>query len=99
LQAQASRAQELEAELAKAKEAESTLRLEIEQRLAKEKEILAVKYATEVDELRASQDIELEKRDAKVQRLSDLCPIMTSTLPSLAFGARGIASTTPASKG
>jgi hypothetical protein len=92
LQAQASRAQELEAELAKAKEAESTLRLEIEQRLAKEKEIL-------VDELRASQDTELVKRDAKVQRLSDLCPIMTITLPSLAFGARGIASTTPASKG
>jgi hypothetical protein len=62
----------LEAELAKAKEAESTLRLEFEQQLAKEKEILAAKYATKVDELCPSQDIELEKRDAKVQRLSDL---------------------------
>jgi hypothetical protein len=48
------------------------MRLEFEQWLAKEKEILAVKYATEVDELRASQDAELEKRDSKAQRLSDL---------------------------
>jgi hypothetical protein len=39
LQAQADRAQELEMELAKAKEAESMLWLEFEQRLAKEKEI------------------------------------------------------------
>jgi hypothetical protein len=40
--------------------------------LAKDKEILAEKYATEVDELHASQDVELEKHDTKVQRLSDL---------------------------
>jgi hypothetical protein len=72
LQAQADRAREREAEMVKAKGVESMLRLEFEQRLAKEKEILAAKYATEVDELRASQDTEIEKHDAKVRRLSDL---------------------------
>jgi hypothetical protein len=66
LQAQADRAQELEMELAKAKEAESMLRLEFEQRLAKEKEILTAKYDTEVDELRTSQGVEIEKRDAEI---------------------------------
>jgi hypothetical protein len=40
--------------------------------LAKEKEILTAKYATEVDEFHALQDAELNKRDAKAQRLSDL---------------------------
>jgi hypothetical protein len=59
-------------ELAKAKEAESMLRLEFEQRLAKEKEILAAKYDTEVDELRTSQGVEIEKRDAEIRKLADL---------------------------
>jgi hypothetical protein len=44
LQVQAGRAQELEAELAKTKEAELMLRQEFEQRLAEDKKILAAKY-------------------------------------------------------
>jgi hypothetical protein len=40
--------------------------------LAKEKEILAEKYATEVDELRALQNTENEKHDAEVRELADL---------------------------
>jgi hypothetical protein len=48
------------------------LRLEFDQRLTKEKEILAAKYDTKVDELRASQGVELEKRGAKIQKLTDL---------------------------
>jgi hypothetical protein len=54
LQVQAGRAQELEAELTKAKEVELTLRQEFERWLAEDKKILAVKYDTEVDELRAA---------------------------------------------
>jgi hypothetical protein len=54
LQVQAGRAQELEAELTKAKEAELTLRQEFERWLAEDKKILAAKYDTEVDELRAA---------------------------------------------
>jgi hypothetical protein len=93
LQAQADRAQELETELAKAKEAESMLRLEFAQRLTKEKEILAAKYDTELDELRASQGVELEKRDAKIQKLTNLwSSIATGMSPSLAFGVRGFTS-------
>jgi hypothetical protein len=44
LQVQAGRAQELEAELAEAKEAELTLRQEFEQWLAEDKKILTAKY-------------------------------------------------------
>jgi hypothetical protein len=40
-------------ELTKAREAESSLRLEFDRRLAKEQGILSAKYASEVDELRA----------------------------------------------
>jgi hypothetical protein len=72
LQAQADRAQELAMELAKAKEVESVLRLEFDQWLAKEKEILTVKYETEVDELLTSQGAEIEKRDAEIRKLADL---------------------------
>jgi hypothetical protein len=72
LQAQADKAQELEMELAKAKDAESMLRLEFEQRLAKEKEILVAKYDTEVDELCTSQGVEINKRDAEIRKLADL---------------------------
>jgi hypothetical protein len=59
-------------ELAKAKGAESTLWLEFDQRLTKDKEILAAKYDTEVDELRTSQGVEIEKHDAEIQTLADL---------------------------
>jgi bifunctional ADP-heptose synthase (sugar kinase/adenylyltransferase) len=71
LQAQAGRALRLEAELAKAKEAELTLWQEFEQRLTEDKKVLAVKYDAEVDELHAAQDTENKKRDAKVQELMD----------------------------
>jgi hypothetical protein len=59
-------------ELAKAQEAESKLQLEFDQRLAKEKEILTAKYNTKVDELRTSQGIEIEKRDAEIRKLVSL---------------------------
>jgi hypothetical protein len=59
----------LETELAKAQEAESKLRLEFDQRLAKEKEILTAKYDTEVDELRTSQGVEIEKCDVEICKL------------------------------
>jgi hypothetical protein len=72
LQVQAGRAQELEAELAKAKEAELTLLREFERWLAEDKKILVAKYDTEVDELRTAQDAKNEKRNAKVQELIDL---------------------------
>jgi hypothetical protein len=62
----------LETDLAKAQEAESKLRLEFDQRLTKEKETLAAKYETEVDELRTSQGVEIEKRDAEIQKLAAL---------------------------
>jgi hypothetical protein len=56
LQVQTDRAQKLEAKLANAKEAESTLQQEFVQWLAKDKKILVAKYDSEVDELRAAQD-------------------------------------------
>jgi hypothetical protein len=40
--------------------------------LAKEKEILAAKYETEVDELRTSQDAEIEKRNTEIRELAVL---------------------------
>jgi hypothetical protein len=72
LQIQADRAEELVMELAKAKEEESTLQLEFDQRLTMEKEILAAKYEIEVDELRTSQGVEIEKHDAEIRKLADL---------------------------
>jgi hypothetical protein len=62
----------LEAELTKAREAESRLQLEFDQRLAKEQEILTVKYDSEVDELCASLGAKVESRDAKVDELETL---------------------------
>jgi hypothetical protein len=44
LQAQAAQTQELETELAKAREAESSLWLEFDRQLAEEKRILSAKY-------------------------------------------------------
>jgi hypothetical protein len=69
LQIQAARARELETGLAKVQEAESKLRLEFDQQLTKEKEILAAKYDTEVDELRTSQGVKIETCDTKVREL------------------------------
>jgi hypothetical protein len=66
LQSQAARAQELEVELTKAREAESKLRLEFDQLLAKEREILSMKYESEVDELRVSLEAKVKSRDAKI---------------------------------
>jgi hypothetical protein len=54
--AQAGKVSGLEAELAKVNDVESTLHLEFEQRLVKEKEELSVKYDTKVGELRMAQD-------------------------------------------
>jgi hypothetical protein len=48
---------------------ESKLRLEFDQRLTKEKEILAAKYDAEVDELRRSLGVDVENRDAKISEL------------------------------
>jgi hypothetical protein len=63
LQAQAAQARELEMELMKARDAESSLRLEFDCQLAKEREVLSAKYASEVDELRASLESKVESRD------------------------------------
>jgi hypothetical protein len=62
----------LEAELTKAREAESKLRLEFDQQLAKEREILSVKYGSEVDELRTSLDAKIKSRNAKIDELESL---------------------------
>jgi hypothetical protein len=62
----------LETELAKAQEVESKLWLEFDQRLAKERGILAVKYGGEVDELRASLGTNVDSRDAKISELETL---------------------------
>jgi hypothetical protein len=72
LQTKAARTQELEAELTKAREVESKLQLEFDQRLAKEREILTVKYESEVDELRASLGTKVESCDAKIDELETL---------------------------
>jgi hypothetical protein len=62
----------LEAELTKAREAESKLRLEFDHQLAKEREILSAKYGSVVDELRTSLDTKVESRDAKINELESL---------------------------
>jgi hypothetical protein len=72
LWAQAARAQELETELTETREAESSLQLEFDRRLTKEREILSAKYNNEVDELRASLESKVESRDAKISELETL---------------------------
>jgi hypothetical protein len=72
LRTQAASPQKLETELAKAQEVESKLRLEFDQRLAKEWEILAAKYEGKVDELRTSLGANVESRDAKIGKLETL---------------------------
>jgi hypothetical protein len=72
LRAQAARAQELETELMKAREVESSLRLEFDRQLAKEQEILSAKYDSEVDELCTSLESRVESRDVKINELETL---------------------------
>jgi hypothetical protein len=72
LQSQAARARELEVELMKAREAELKLRLEFDQQLAKEREILSAKYESEVDKLRVSLEAKVKSRDAKIDELESL---------------------------
>jgi hypothetical protein len=72
LRAQAARAQELEAELAKVRGAESSLRLEFDRQLAEEKRILSAKYNSEVDELRVSLESKIESHDAQINELGTL---------------------------
>jgi hypothetical protein len=72
LRDQAARVQELETELAKARGAESSLRLEFDCQLAKEKGILSAKYDSEVDKLRASLESKVEGRDAEINELKTL---------------------------
>jgi hypothetical protein len=72
LQAQASRTQGLEIELTKAREAESSLRLEFEHRLAEERKLLSTEYDGKVDELRATLGSEVESRGAQIDELRTL---------------------------
>jgi hypothetical protein len=72
LQSHTAKAQVLEAELTKAREAESKLRLEFDQQLAREREILSAKYGSEVDELRTSLDAKVRNCDAKNDKLESL---------------------------
>jgi hypothetical protein len=72
LRAQAAHAQELETELTKTREAESSMRLEFDRQLAKEREILSAKYNSKVDKLRASIESKVESHDAKISELETL---------------------------
>jgi hypothetical protein len=72
LQAQAVQAQELETELAKAREAESLLRLEFDRQLAEEKRILSAKFDSKVNDLRATLGSEVESRGAQIDKLETL---------------------------
>jgi hypothetical protein len=62
----------LEAELTKAREAESKMRLEFDQQLTKERGILSAKYESEVDKLRVSLEAKVKSRDAKINELESL---------------------------
>jgi hypothetical protein len=72
LQVQAARAQELETELAKAREAESLLRLEFDRWLAEHKRILSAEFDSKVEELRATLGSEAERRGAQIDELETL---------------------------
>jgi hypothetical protein len=72
LQAQATRARELETELAKAREAKLLLRLEFDHRLAEEKRILSTEFDSKVKELRATLGSEVESRGAQIDELETL---------------------------
>jgi hypothetical protein len=62
----------LETELAKARRAESSLRLEFDHQLAEEKRILSAKYDSEVNELRTTLGSEIENRGALINELETL---------------------------
>jgi hypothetical protein len=72
LQAQAIWAQELETELAKALEAESSLRLEFDHQLTEEKRILSAEFDNKVKELCATLGSEVESRGAQIDELETL---------------------------
>jgi hypothetical protein len=62
----------LETELAKAREAESSLRLEFDRRLAKERKLLSAEYDGKVNELHATLGSEVESRGAQIDELQTL---------------------------
>jgi hypothetical protein len=72
LQVQAARAQELGTELAKAREAELSLQLEFDHRLAEEKRTLSAEFDSKVKELHASLGSEVENRGAQIDELETL---------------------------
>jgi hypothetical protein len=72
LQAQAVRAQELETELAKAREAKLSLQLEFDRQLAEDKRILSAEFDSKVNELRATLGSEVENRGAQIDELETL---------------------------
>jgi hypothetical protein len=72
LQAQAARALDLENELAKAREAESLLRLEFDCQLAEEKRTLSAEFDSKVNELRATLGSEVENYGAQIDKLETL---------------------------
>jgi hypothetical protein len=62
----------LETELAKAREAESSLRLEFDRQLAEERKILSAEYDGKVNELRATLGSKVESRGAQIDELQTL---------------------------
>jgi hypothetical protein len=72
LQAQAARAQVMETDLAKAREAESLLQLEFGRRLAEDKRILSAEFDSKVKELCATLGSEAERRGAQIDELETL---------------------------
>jgi hypothetical protein len=62
----------LETELAKAREAESLLRLEFDRQLAEEKRILSAEFDSKVEELRATLGSKAERRGAQINELETL---------------------------
>jgi hypothetical protein len=97
LRAQAARAQELETELAKAREAESSLQLEFDRRLAEEKRILSAEFDSKVKELHATLGSEVETAApiSTSWRLSGGLTVSVTTRRS-AFGVPATARFSPA---
>jgi hypothetical protein len=62
----------METELAKAREAESLLRLEFDRQLAEEKRILSAEFDSKVKDLRATLGSEVERRGAQIDELETL---------------------------
>jgi hypothetical protein len=72
LRAQAIRTQGLETELTKAREAESSLRLEFEGQLAEERKLLSAKYDGKVDKLCATLGSKVESRGTQIDEMQTL---------------------------